>query len=198
MILSRWPILVSRTVVLPMEPGLRYNMRQGMVEALIETPLGVLRLWNVHLGYLAAPERLAQLDRVAEILSEPEDAQAAWCGNFSMGADDWSNGTAPPPPAGATILLGDFNMRPGSPGYRRLTARPPQGLGYLDSRAIGGGPTREPVTRPGRSAGGDSDVCLDYCFLEKDKGLGCRGYRVDRDAAGSDHQPVWQEIIIND
>ena len=64
--------------------------------------------------------------------------------------------------------------------------------GFVDAwveagNAVDAEPTAEVNDRP---------VRLDYCFVSAGLKDRIRAVRVDRDAVGSDHQPVWTEIDL--
>jgi endonuclease/exonuclease/phosphatase family metal-dependent hydrolase len=51
--------------------------------------------------------------------------------------------------------------------------------------------TRHPISgRPGN----EISARLDYCFLTPELAIRAKSSWVDRDATGSDHQPVWIEL----
>jgi endonuclease/exonuclease/phosphatase family metal-dependent hydrolase len=96
-LLSRHPIVSARRLDLARGEG---REPRGAIDALIETPDGLVRIVVTHFG-LNGPERAWQAERLAILLSAPQPQ-------------------AGQPPRG-TILLGDFNdMWPPSATYRPL------------------------------------------------------------------------------
>jgi len=59
MVFARWPIQASRLLVFDKTATAHhFNMDVGALECVIDTPLGPLRVYSLHLGSLSAPERL--------------------------------------------------------------------------------------------------------------------------------------------
>ncbi len=78
MVLSRWPILSSRMLILPkLEIGPVFNFVTGVLETVIAPPAGPLRIYNVHLGYAAAAERRLQVEALIEFIKNGGDYSAA-------------------------------------------------------------------------------------------------------------------------
>jgi endonuclease/exonuclease/phosphatase family metal-dependent hydrolase len=190
MILSRWPISSTRTLPLPARPVFGHmNDEQSMTEAVIDAEGFALRLYNTHLNYLDAGQRLDQLARLMAFIAEAPGRGGPVTAPGKSGPgpeDDWivlPDGRLPPMPAPA-ILMGDFNFTPGSPEYRILASS------FADALAVAGGDPFT-VTFPG---GSEPPQRLDYIFLTPDIRPRLRSCHVDQDADGSDHQPVWAEI----
>ena len=71
MLLSKWPILSARVIVLPLlETVDLLNLRSGAIEGIIATPAGVLRVYSLHLSSISSRERLAQIDALFEVFSQ--------------------------------------------------------------------------------------------------------------------------------
>jgi endonuclease/exonuclease/phosphatase family metal-dependent hydrolase len=194
MILSRWPILSSRMHILPkLDSGAVFNMTTGALEAVIATPAGPLRVYDVHLGHLETGERLAQIERLQAVLASAPAEGGVWNGREVDAAHWQSEGVAPPMPAPA-ILLGDFNAEPDSPEHRALTAGA-EGARLVDSWLAAGAAAGSGVTFLADPAqGAFHDQRIDYCFLSASLRGHLRRAWTDDAADGSDHQPYWVEI----
>ncbi|MCA3561792.1 MAG: endonuclease/exonuclease/phosphatase family protein [Aestuariivirga sp.] len=187
MILSRAPIESTRTLPLPSWPveG-QVNDQQAMTEAVI----GELRLYNAHLNYLGEDQRLDQAARLLAMIAEaPQRGGPVTApGRTALGPDDeWivlPDGRFPTMPEPA-ILLGDFNCVPGSPAYRSIRAE-----GFADALELAGLAPHEGVTFPGHAP----PLRLDHIFLSPALVPRFRHARIDEEAAGSDHKPVWLEL----
>jgi endonuclease/exonuclease/phosphatase family metal-dependent hydrolase len=199
MLLSRWPIVTKRYFPLPrLNPGGVFNMQMGALEALIESPLGKLRIYVVHLGAVSSEERLKQAGFLIELIRQVPAQGGAWTGDADHHVDrSWSAGLDEPIMPEDAILIGDFNMQPDSPEYRC----------FAEARAAGGNALLTDIWRlhhpektvftwhpnPGRS--GDEEAGhLDYCFVTAELVSRIEGCRIDELADGSDHQPLWVEI----
>ncbi len=63
MILSRWPILSTRNHLLPKwGDRVHHSIQQGMLEAVVDTPLGPIRVYSVHLSHLTEATRMPQIE----------------------------------------------------------------------------------------------------------------------------------------
>lgn len=197
MLLSRWPIISKRYFPLPrIVPGGAFNMQMGALEALVESPLGRVRVYVVHLGAVSAQEREIQADFLVDLVKHAPSQGGAWSGSADSHADrDWSAGLAEPVLAEDAILIGDFNMAPGSPEYQRFAAAAGEGMLLTDIWQHFN-PGRKVLTwhpNPGRDDA-ESAERLDYCFLTASLTPRARDSWVDEAAAGSDHQPLWVEF----
>lgn len=193
MLLSRRPILSTRNHPLPKYGTLtQHSIQQGALEAVIELPMGPLRLYSVHLSHLDVATRLPQIQALLDIHRRAPAEGGAWCGGHPNPAAGWTEGAMPPMPR-AAVIMGDFNFVPGSPEYSAmvgpLTARYGRLLstdGLVDAWTVAGHDEALGITCDGKR--------LDYLFLAAELRERVRRVWIDEAAAGSDHQPVWMEF----
>jgi endonuclease/exonuclease/phosphatase family metal-dependent hydrolase len=115
MILSRWPIVSSRTINLPKtHHDDKFNMQMSFVEAVIQTETRAIRVYNFHAGYLKVVERLAQVEYLARVYNDSPEQFGVWSGKGDIDGDDWSNKAATPSMPSSAIVCGDFNCTIGS------------------------------------------------------------------------------------
>jgi len=199
MLLSRRPILASRNHLLPKYASLGpMSVQRSALESVIETGRGWLRVYSVHLTHLSAETRMPQLQTLLDINERAPVEGAALCGGGLE--EEWTQDGMPPPLPREAIFMGDFNMEPDSAEYSRITGpvspyggRVTNPHGFLDAWVVAGNHELDGV-----SAGIDGrDVRLDYCFVSASLGDAITGARIDGQAAGSDHQPLWVEIDLD-
>ncbi len=215
MLLSRWPIIWSRNIVLPKLGTVdSFNMDTGAIECVVDVPSCSLRVYSIHLSALSSRERLLQIDRLLEIHRNANISGAAWTGDGSY-ADpieaenflqmNWSNGEPPPPMPTDTVLMGDFNSVPESQEYLRIAGEVDPAFGriahldgFVDSWLVAQEKLDEATTwwpdPPDRSPG--HGLRLDYCFLSPGLGSKVRRAWVDGSARGSDHKPYCVELNL--
>jgi endonuclease/exonuclease/phosphatase family metal-dependent hydrolase len=194
MVLSRFPIVSSRNLLLPR--SLTYdalNLQRSALEALVAAPGGTLRVYSVHLDHVSSDERLAQIAELkARALAYPLEGGAV------SGAVEF--GFAEPPCPEDFVLMGDFNLEPESIEYRAMVGASDTEFGRkrrathpLDAEALFGA----------RPAGAYSWMDmqdssrrkhLDYCFVSASLAPRVSACRTDTDAVGSDHFPVWLDL----
>ncbi len=198
MLLSKTPIASCRPLALPKRVYAdKLNMQMGALEGVIDGPLGPLRVYAVHLGHLDGGERQTQIERLLAMVRAAPDEGGAWTGLGVHSNRDWSAGGPAPPMPENVVLLGDFNMEPGSPEYALVTgeARAESEPAFVDAWPAAGNGEEPgstfifPPEQPGMS-----DQRIDYCFLSPALADKVRACRVDQEAKGSDHQPVWTEL----
>lgn len=192
MIFSRWPILSSRNFPLPKWGDRQHHsIQQGALETVIDTPIGSIRFYSVHLSHLCTETRMPQIDRLLTIIRTAPQEGGAWCGGHPDPESGWLEEDEPPMPDDV-VLMGDMNFAPGSveydrmiggvaPGYGRLTNR----TGLLDAWVIAGHEESAGSTHPtARSR-------IDHCFVSASLASKIQSVQVDDKALGSDHWPVW-------
>jgi len=198
LVLSRFPIISSRHHLLPKYGSTGpLSLQRSAIEATILCGKQLLRFYSVHLTHLSAQTRIPQIDRLLEIHRD-----AAHEG-FSVSGDlegmDWEDGVGDQTVAENAILMGDFNSQPDSDEYIRLvgpvsnySGRISNPAGFVDAWTQCGHETM---------AGGTCNhfgkpVRFDYCFVSTSLRHQIQNCRVDEQAQGSDHQPLWTEIEL--
>ncbi|WHO73655.1 endonuclease/exonuclease/phosphatase family protein [Rhizobium sp. BT03] len=194
MVLSRWPILSTRTLLLPRSRTIgKINLQRGATEAVIAAPGGAIRVYSVHLDHVSPDERIRQL----QFLNAHINAFVHEGGSLTGGSEL----DLPEPPLPEDyVILGDFNMEPESPEYCALAGA---GGGYYGRITRIGTPVDafealeayrpESYTWMNPEDRGER-MHLDYCFVScglKDR---LQSARIDTQSVGSDHFPLWVEI----
>jgi len=213
MVLSRWPILSARTLVLPQLPASELiSMSTGALECVIGTPQGPMRVYSLHLSALSPRERLLQIDALLEMNKTIEHSGTVMmaAGNHRNPAEaqhivdlDWDNGEPPLPKPVNTIFMGDFNSTAESAEYIRFAgeADPVFGRGvhsdsFVDSwsvaRETAGSPESWWPDPPDRLPG--HPLRLDYCYVSAVLASKVNRCWVDTTAVGSDHRPYWVQF----
>ena len=205
MLLSRYPVTFSRLHPLPTFRCLNtFNMQMGVLEGVIQFSFGAVRFYSVHLSYLSQRERLVHVQRLLELYRRTDVEGGAWSGSpqSEMGIV-WSCGEEEPPNPFEAIVLGDFNFVPGTAEYELMTGvqAPSEDPvryyhDFVDSWLVAGeGPDGNTYTfSPNNERAYGQRI--DYGFVSASLADRLIAARVDRDAVGSDHQPLWIEIDL--
>ena len=184
MILSRWPILSTRTFNLPKQRyAEQFNMQMTLLEAVIDTGATLLRVYNYHAGYLDAAERLRQVDYVSEVFCGAPAEGGAWSGKADIDGQDWSNRCNPPAMPDSALVCGDFNAVAESAEYRRLL----DATGLVDCWSL-----VDPAnlgTSTLRKQDGEYEK-IDHILVTPDLGARVRQVVIDEQADASDHKPI--------
>lgn len=192
MVLSRWPIIASRNLLLPRTRRFnRGNLQRSALEALIVTPAEALRVYSVHLDHVSLEERMLQIDQLKQrALSFPME------GGALTGAADFGFAELPCPEA--FVLMGDFNLVQNSPEYVLMTGAIDEAEGRqivahhpVDAFTLG-----EQLPDGSVSWIGDNkpDRLIDFAFVHASLAGRVVKTWIDREAHGSDHLPVWVEM----
>jgi endonuclease/exonuclease/phosphatase family metal-dependent hydrolase len=193
MILSRYPILAVRNLLLPRSRTYdRMNIQRSALECLIAAPGGPLRVYSVHLDHRSPAERIRQIAFLSERLSSYASEGGAVTGGAEFGFPDL-------PHSDDYVVMGDFNMMPEQPEYVAMAG--PKDL-YYGRTASAAFPV-DALDRLGKR--GDEDFTwvepgrpdvrqyLDYCFVSASMVTRLKDGRVDEACIASDHKPVWLE-----
>ncbi|MFN7025685.1 MAG: endonuclease/exonuclease/phosphatase family protein [Pseudorhizobium sp.] len=195
MVLSRWPILAVRHLLLPRSRTFdKLNLQRGAVEAVVDTPSGPLRMYSVHLDHVSPDERIAQIRFLkARALNFTTE------GGALTGAEEFGF-TGPPLPEDF-VMMGDFNMTPESPEYLEMVGRTDsyyqrslRANQMVDACARLGVVTPDSYTWVKSPGDGTEQMHLDHCFVNAQLAVRLKSARVDHQALGSDHFPVWLEL----
>ncbi len=193
MTFSRHPILQILRHSLPWPADAGPSMPRVALELTLASPLGPLRLLNVHLEYFSERQRLAQIEALRALQREACGHARYPHSEGGPGADTDSPFAFQPRPAQA-VLLGDFNMLPCSRSHQALLAplgdlTPP----WRDAWALAhpGAPHAPTV---GLHDPGAEPFTFDYAFVSADLATRVRSFRIGDLASGSDHQPLLLEL----
>ncbi len=198
MLLSKTPILSSRNHLLP-----KYGMvtplalQRSALEGVIDGALGPMRVYSIHLGHAAAPERLRQVRYLLKVLRTAPREGGAWSGKGA--SSHWTaDGPEPAMPTSA-LLMGDFNLEPDSKEYELLVGAYDTKYGRLTK--LDG--LVDLWTHLGHSLNGsesktcpddEGDTRIDYALATVDLAAKAVSMRVDQSAMGSDHHPIYMEF----
>lgn len=193
MVFSRHPIVQVLRHSLPWPADAVPSMPRIALEVALDTPLGPLRVLNAHLEYFSERQRLAQLGALRALQREACAHARLPRSASGPGADPDSPFAMIARPAPA-VLLGDFNMLPGSRSHQWLLApfeddTPP----WRDAWALLH-PGRPHAPTVGLSDPGGEPFTFDYAFVGADLASRVRALRVGDGARGSDHQPLLLEL----
>lgn len=184
MILSRFPVKQVLNHLLTQHGAAGKRMQRHLLEAVIDTPTGLLRIATTHLEYNSQACRLAQVEQMLSLHTEalaPTDPAAV------VKAD--SPYSAEPRPASA-IMCGDFNFLSDSEEYQRITAAPHR---FEDAWCLLDGLEREFPTCGFDNAEQwpQGPHCRDFFFLTNDLARQVTQIGVDTVTRASDHQPIY-------
>ena len=186
MILSRLPVrqVFRHSLPWPPEAGVP-NMPRVAVEAVVEAPFGALAVTATHLEYYSSAQRAAQVERLIELKMEG----LAHSSQLSSPKKKDSGPFTPFPRPVASILTGDFNMRPEDPLVARLAGA------WQDAwRVAHPGKPHPPTFGVFDREFASEPYCCDFVFVSNDLARRISGVRIDPDNQASDHQPVIVEL----
>jgi endonuclease/exonuclease/phosphatase family metal-dependent hydrolase len=188
MILSRHPV----------EQVMRYSlpwgtvpdaecMPRGLLEAVVRTPIGPLRMATTHLEWSSAVLRRAQVDAIRR-------AHELACRRVAVPPKEGKGTYAPQLAAPSAILTGDFNMLP-EEAKEELT-RPFAGgtPSFIDAWAHLNPGVPHPPSMSVHDRRGGAPRCLDYLLVTGDLAPRLRSICYDQTSRASDHQPLIAEF----
>ncbi len=189
-IFSRLPVkqVFRHALPWPADPTVP-SMQRLLLEAVIHTDAGELRVGTTHLEYYSAAQRMAQVEALRAI-----HAQACAHARAPRAAGREGEPFAFTSRPASAIVCGDFNFRPDGPEHPRLTASFPGGEPrYLDAWIA-----RHPgVPHPPSWGVFDTScprICCDFVFVTEDLAPRLREVRIDDAVDASDHQMVIVEL----
>ncbi len=177
----------------PADPAVP-SMQRMALEAVLESPVGPVRIVTTHLAYYSARQRMAQ---VAALRSLHAEACAHARDPRPGGSERGTPFDVSHRPASA-VFCGDFNFEPGSPEHDALQAPFGDGASTLrDAWRLAHG-----LQAHAHSVGlhgadwPDHPYCCDFFFVSEDlAGRVCR-VEVNQRTDASDHQPILLELAL--
>jgi endonuclease/exonuclease/phosphatase family metal-dependent hydrolase len=154
------------------------SMPRAVVEVVVESGFGPVRVMTTHLEYYSAQHRGAQIERLKEIHLEAcaPPLHVDEPGSY----ESYERGKS-------AIVCGDFNLKPEDPLHRMMLD-----AGFVDAWvAMTPGKPRQPTFH---LYDGEPPYCCDYVFVTPDLVPRLRSIRIDAETKASDHQPVILEI----
>ncbi len=180
-IVSRWPILWSRGVMLPKTRSTdTFDLQRGYIEAVIAVPSGPLRIYCTHLSHVSAANRLPQVAALMDAVEHAGDVGATWDGAAS-GTFLFQEPSLPVP--ASAIVAGDFNFTPAHPEYPRAMAH------LKDAWRASGNPEEGVESCPG-------DGRIDHVLVTPDLAAKVKRAWIGTGNVASDHWPVFVEFDL--
>ena len=183
LILSRLPVrqVFRHSLPWPPEPGVP-NMPRVALEAVVEAPWGMVSVVTTHLEYYSARQRAAQVERLCELQAERAAHAPAAPARKSGPFEPFAR------PA-ASILCGDFNMRPDDPLVARLLQV------WRDAWALANpGQAAPPTFGVYDKEFASEPYRCDFVLVTPDLAARVAAAHIDGAAQESDHQPVVVEF----
>ncbi len=191
-LLSRLPVGALAVHRLPWPPvdGVP-SMPRTAIEAVVVLPAGTpIRVVTTHLEYYAHPQRLAQVAHLRQMQADALGRAAQ-----TLHPKEAEGPFARPQWPAAAIACGDFNFKPDSVDWAKMTATSDTGALWLDAWTL-----LNPASPHPHSVGlmgadwPDHPYCCDYFFVSEPLRGALARIRYDATSAASDHQPVMLEI----
>ncbi len=192
LILSRLPVLRVLRHQLPWPPDAEViSMPRVLVEAVVDSPLGPVRIMNTHLEYFSLVQRSAQVEAVRRIHAEA-------CARARLENIRQTKPTPyfAQPQTASAILCGDFNLRPDDPLHAHMQQAHEDGSPRLVdawNHLHGQEPRPHSVGLYDTEQWPEPFSC-DFIFVSEDWLPHVKRLHIDQDCPYSDHQPLLLEL----
>ena len=166
-------------------------MPRGLIEAVLDAPVGKVRVLTTHLEYYSPVQRMAQVRHIKYLHWEACERARIYQPDPQLEAP-FQLGFRP----GSAIYCGDFNFVPNSREYNALLA-PDQSISL---QLVDAWRLRHPAISRAPTAGlhgykwPERADCFDYIFVTDDLAPRVQECEVHSETAASDHQPVVLDI----
>jgi endonuclease/exonuclease/phosphatase family metal-dependent hydrolase len=184
MILSRLPVGQVLRYTLAWEADATPNMPRILIDAVVTTGFGPLRVMTTHLEWSSPRLRAAQVEGIREA-QRTAAARAKTPPSASYGP------FIPQPGTASAVLTGDFNMRPDDPSKLRIEEALPDGAPALrDAWTALHGDVPHPPSFCIVDQSFAGPHCCDFVFVSEDIVPRIAGIEYFTETRASDHQPV--------
>ncbi len=190
LLLSRLPVGQVLRHVLPWGADAARSMPRVLIEAVVMTSFGPLRVMTTHLEYYSPKLRADQIEAIrnahrqasARALQPPQPAD---------------NMFRPYPASRSAVLTADFNMRTSDPGYARLLAPfSGESLPFTDAWTVRNPGVEHPLSFCIYEQVAGTPHCCDFILVTEDLAPRVEDVFYDTATQVSDHQPVL--IVLRD
>lgn len=168
------------------------SMQRMLLEAVITTDIGPLRVMTTHLEYYSQLQRKSQIEAIRRLHREA----CALSKRVPLAAEQGRPFATFPKPEQA-ILCGDLNFAATANERQQILAPFDNGTpAFHDARAV-----LYPDEPHAPTVGiypvnfVDQAECFDHIFVTDGLKSHLQNHRVDADTQASDHQPVWIELL---
>jgi endonuclease/exonuclease/phosphatase family metal-dependent hydrolase len=175
----------------PVEPDMP-SMQRVLVEAVIESGSGPLRLMTTHLEYYSQRQRQIQIDAIRRLHVEA----CAMAKRSPLAEEAGGSFEVFPRPADA-ILCGDMNFPASAPERDQILAPFADGTtpDFRDAwEVLHPGEPHAPTVGIHKVDFVSRPECFDFVFLTEGLAGRLKAHGIDTATAASDHQPVWVEF----
>ena len=191
-IFSRYGVVSARRHALPWPADAgKESMGRVAVEAVLQAPMGAIRVTTTHLEYYSDIQRQAQANRLRDL--HDESCSRAATPGFPTSEGGPFDVT---PHSTRAILTGDFNFPTENPAYAEIQ-RPLAGGGprYRDAWPhLNANRPHAPTFCVFDRRYSKTPYCCDFIFVSEDLLPRARSIEVDTATQASDHQPVLLEL----
>ncbi|CAJ0890620.1 hypothetical protein R20233_03502 [Ralstonia sp. LMG 32965] len=192
-IATRLPVHHIRRHALPCPADATPYMPRMAIEAIVQTPFGLLRIITTHLEYYSELQRLAQINALRAIHAEG----CARANQASvLGTECEAGPFRPLAQTTSTIVCGDFNCKPDSTPKRLATVPLTWEPALHDAWEIAHGTTPQPPTFGVHDRTGWTEPAYACDFMLISDPLRPRVLRMEVNSTtqASDHQPMLLEL----
>jgi endonuclease/exonuclease/phosphatase family metal-dependent hydrolase len=192
LVLSRYPLqqVFRHSLPWPAHDDVP-SMPRMLLEVVVETPVGRLRVMTTHLEFYSNVQRAAQVERIREL-----HAEACGHARSKVSTKKDVGPFKPFPRPESAILCGDFNVPGGTgdPDYARLQQPIAGAPRLVDAWTLANpGVAQPPTFCLHDTTYGDPYTC-DFIFVTEDLAARVKRVVVDVETQASDHQPVLIEL----
>ena len=164
------------------------SMQRVLVEAVVASDAGPLRVMTTHLEYYSQRQRAIQIDVIRRLHAEA----CAMSARTPLPEETGGSFEVFPRPAQA-LLCGDMNFPATAPERAQILAPFPGGApGFRDAwDVLHPGEPHAPTVGIHKVDFVDRPECFDFVFVTEGLAGRLRAHGIDATTEASDHQPVW-------
>ena len=167
------------------------SMQRVLVEAVVESDVGPLRVMTTHLEYYSQCQREVQIDAIRRLHAEA----CAMSARTRLPEEQGGSFEVFPRPAHA-LLCGDMNFPAAAPERTRILAPFAGGEpAFRDAwEVLHPGEPHAPTCGIHPVDFVDRPECFDFVFVTEGLAGRLKAHGIDAQTEASDHQPVWVEL----